>query len=112
MAIGQSPLAAKVVSTAIGLVLNFVGRRFIVFPEKQNPDWSRRTRGRRDSVTASRMLVSPVRNSLTFSGRAIPPGGFAPPLHTPGMLGRRALPRGRRAPENVSPNFELGTPVS
>jgi dolichol-phosphate mannosyltransferase len=37
--IGLSPLVAKVLSTAIGLVLNFAGRRFIVFPEKQNPDW-------------------------------------------------------------------------
>ena len=25
------------------------------------------------------------------------------------MLGRHALPAGRRAPENLSPNFELGT---
>ena len=55
------------------------------------------------------VLVSRVRNSLTFSGRGIPAGGVAPPLHTPGMLGRRALPSGRRAPENMSPNFRLGT---
>jgi glycosyltransferase involved in cell wall biosynthesis len=30
---------AKVASTAIGLVLNFAGRRYIVFPEKGRPDW-------------------------------------------------------------------------
>jgi (2Fe-2S) ferredoxin len=28
------------------------------------------------------------------------------------MLGRRALPAGRRAPENLSPDFELGTLVA
>jgi dolichol-phosphate mannosyltransferase len=37
--IGLSPLAVKVLSTGIGLVLNSLGRRFIVLPEKQNPDW-------------------------------------------------------------------------
>ncbi len=30
---------AKTISTALGLVLNFAGRRFIVFPEKTRPDW-------------------------------------------------------------------------
>jgi|GEM_PF-69289 len=33
------PALAKLLSTAIGLVLNFTGRRFFVFPEKPNPDW-------------------------------------------------------------------------
>jgi glycosyltransferase involved in cell wall biosynthesis len=36
---GTSPALAKSIATAIGLVLNFAGRRFIVFPEKPNPDW-------------------------------------------------------------------------
>jgi dolichol-phosphate mannosyltransferase len=36
---GVAPWLAKVASTAIGLVLNFAGRRFIVFPEKGRPDW-------------------------------------------------------------------------
>ena len=31
-------------------------------------------------------------------GRGIPAGCVTPPSHTPGMLGRRALPSGRRAP--------------
>jgi putative flippase GtrA len=30
---------AKLLSTAIGLVLNFSGRRFFVFPEKPDSDW-------------------------------------------------------------------------
>jgi arylsulfatase A-like enzyme/Flp pilus assembly protein TadD len=58
-----------------------------------------------------RLLVSPVRNSLTFSGRGIPSGSIAPPSNIPDILGRRALPDGRRAPENLSPNFRLGTLV-
>ena len=33
------PALAKISSTAIGLVLNFSGRRFFVFPEKPNSDW-------------------------------------------------------------------------
>ncbi len=37
--LGSAPWLAKVFSTAIGLVLNFAGRRFIVFPEKGRPDW-------------------------------------------------------------------------
>ena len=37
--LGLPPALSKLVSTAIGLVLNFVGRRFFVFPEKANPDW-------------------------------------------------------------------------
>jgi glycosyltransferase involved in cell wall biosynthesis len=39
LAMGSSPAMAKIISTAIGLVLNFAGRKFIVFPEKANPDW-------------------------------------------------------------------------
>src|ERR1700722_1017183 len=51
------------------------------------------------------MLVSCLRSSLSFSGRGLPAGGVAPPSHTPGMLGRRAWPAGRRAPENSPRNF-------
>ncbi|HEX2674800.1 MAG TPA: GtrA family protein, partial [Polyangiaceae bacterium] len=36
---GSSAFLAKIFATAIGLVLNFAGRRFIVFPEKPSPDW-------------------------------------------------------------------------
>ncbi|HWA75721.1 MAG TPA: bifunctional glycosyltransferase family 2/GtrA family protein [Polyangiaceae bacterium] len=39
VAAGMPAWLAKTVSTAIGLVLNFTGRRFIVFPEKTRPDW-------------------------------------------------------------------------
>ena len=40
VAMGMAPWLAKTVSTAIGLVLNFTGRRFIVFPDKTRPDWT------------------------------------------------------------------------
>src|SRR6478609_805594 len=36
---GLSALMAKVLATAVGLVLNFAGRRFVVFPEPPSPDW-------------------------------------------------------------------------
>jgi dolichol-phosphate mannosyltransferase len=36
---GILPVVAKILSTCIVLVLNFAGRRFIVFPETGNPDW-------------------------------------------------------------------------
>jgi dolichol-phosphate mannosyltransferase len=39
VALGMDPPLAKILSTVIGLALNFAGRRFIVFPEKPNPDW-------------------------------------------------------------------------
>ena len=42
---GLPPSIAKLVSTAIGLVLNFAGRRFFVFPEKANPDWKPQSPG-------------------------------------------------------------------
>jgi dolichol-phosphate mannosyltransferase len=39
VALGVPPALSKVTSTAIGLILNFSGRRFLVFPEKPNPEW-------------------------------------------------------------------------
>lgn len=39
IAFGMAPSISKLLSTAVGLVLNFAGRRFFVFPEKPNPDW-------------------------------------------------------------------------
>ena len=36
---GLHPVWAKTAATAMGLVLNFVGRRLLVFPEKPRPDW-------------------------------------------------------------------------
>jgi dolichol-phosphate mannosyltransferase len=39
VAIGVGSALAKIFATGIGLVLNFAGRRFMVFPEKPNPDW-------------------------------------------------------------------------
>jgi putative flippase GtrA len=30
---------AKILSTIIVFILNFTGRRFIVFPERQSPSW-------------------------------------------------------------------------
>ncbi len=39
LAAGLRPVLAKTAATAIGLVLNFAGRRLLVFPEKPRPDW-------------------------------------------------------------------------
>ncbi|HYP74524.1 MAG TPA: glycosyltransferase [Polyangiaceae bacterium] len=39
VALGLGAVLAKILATAIGLVLNFAGRRFVVFPEKASPDW-------------------------------------------------------------------------
>jgi dolichol-phosphate mannosyltransferase len=39
VAIGFDSAMAKICATGIDLVFNFAGRRFIVFPEKPNPDW-------------------------------------------------------------------------
>jgi glycosyltransferase involved in cell wall biosynthesis len=36
---GAGAGVAKALATLIGLVLNFAGRRFLVFPEKPNPEW-------------------------------------------------------------------------
>ncbi|MEP7051116.1 MAG: glycosyltransferase [Pseudomonadota bacterium] len=36
---GLRPALAKLLASGTGLVLNFSGRRFIVFPEKASPDW-------------------------------------------------------------------------
>jgi glycosyltransferase involved in cell wall biosynthesis len=45
VAVGLGAALAKMASTGIGLVLNFAGRRFLVFPEKPNPDWKPQGRG-------------------------------------------------------------------
>jgi putative flippase GtrA len=37
--IGLRDASAKIASTGLGLVLNFTGRKYVVFPEKSNPDW-------------------------------------------------------------------------
>ena len=39
VSLGSTPWLAKIGATAIGLVLNFAARRFIVFPEAPRPDW-------------------------------------------------------------------------
>jgi glycosyltransferase involved in cell wall biosynthesis len=39
VSLGSPPWLAKVCAIAIGLILNFSVRRFIVFPEAPNPDW-------------------------------------------------------------------------
>ncbi len=36
---GTEPWFAKLTATAFGLILNFAGRRFLVFPEPGRPDW-------------------------------------------------------------------------
>jgi dolichol-phosphate mannosyltransferase len=39
VSLGIPPWLAKVGATTIGLLLNFMARRFIVFPEAPSPDW-------------------------------------------------------------------------
>jgi glycosyltransferase involved in cell wall biosynthesis len=39
IAVGVAAPTAKLIATAVGLVFNFLGRRYVVFPEKPNPDW-------------------------------------------------------------------------
>ena len=41
---GMGPALAKIIATALGLVFNYAGRRFIVFPEKTRPDWKPQSR--------------------------------------------------------------------
>ena len=54
--------------------------------------------------------LAPRGESLAaFDGRCILAGCVAPSSNIPDILGRRALPSGRRAPDNMSPNFGLGT---
>ncbi len=36
---GSSPMAAKLLATGVGLILNFLARKYFVFYEKANPDW-------------------------------------------------------------------------
>jgi putative flippase GtrA len=36
---GYPPVVAKLGATALGFVVNFAGRRFLVFPEPSRPDW-------------------------------------------------------------------------
>jgi dolichol-phosphate mannosyltransferase len=38
--LGTGAAVAKTLATAVVFVLNFAGRRFLVFPEKPNPDWA------------------------------------------------------------------------
>jgi dolichol-phosphate mannosyltransferase len=39
LALGLGAVAAKMIATAAGFVLNFGGRRLFVFPEEPSPDW-------------------------------------------------------------------------
>jgi dolichol-phosphate mannosyltransferase len=42
---GSGPLAAKAMATLGGLLLNFLGRKYLVFYERGNPDWKPQTPG-------------------------------------------------------------------
>jgi glycosyltransferase involved in cell wall biosynthesis len=43
---GMALWLAKSLATALGLMLNFAARRFVVFPEPANPDWVPQSKGR------------------------------------------------------------------
>src|SRR6266478_3382700 len=54
------------------------------------------------------MLAARGESLAAFDGRCIPAGCVAPRSHTPGMLGRRALPAGRLARLGATPDFHHG----
>src|SRR5262245_17501843 len=57
-------------------------------------------------VDRHQFTLEPISKMGTaFGRRCIPSGGVAPPSHTPGMLGRRALPDGRLAALGAAPPF-------
>jgi len=41
---GIAPAGAKLSASAAGFILNFLGRKFLVFPEPANPDWAPQNR--------------------------------------------------------------------
>jgi dolichol-phosphate mannosyltransferase len=43
--LGMGAAMAKALATGVGFILNFAGRRFLVFPEKPSPDWAPQQRG-------------------------------------------------------------------
>ena len=59
-------------------------------------------------IRFQRQLVARLAEAEPPSGRGIPAGGVAPPSNTPGILGRRALPSGRRAPESGPASAKTG----
>ena len=60
-------------------------------------------------VASSRRLLQRRGESLAaFDRRCIPAGGVAPRSNTPGILGRRALPTGRLARLDATPDFHHG----
>ena len=80
--------------------------RHAVHEVRACPEGRRRLGGRRAAAARRQSppradgpdLVACPRSTSTPRGRGIPAGGVAPPSHTPGILSRRALPSGRRAP--------------
>ncbi len=63
------------------------------------------------SAGAAWALAAGGESLAAFDGRCIPAGGVAPPSHTPGMLGRRALPAGRLARLGATPDFHHRLPA-
>ena len=60
------------------------------------------------ALTAVGWLTARGESPTAFGGRCIPRGCVAPPSHTPGMLGRHALPGGRIARLGATPDFHHG----
>jgi glycosyltransferase involved in cell wall biosynthesis len=48
IAVGASPIAAKALAAALGVFLNFAGRRFVVFPERGRGPWATQVRSREE----------------------------------------------------------------
>ena len=64
--------------------------------------------GHRDAGSGFCRLAARGESQPAFDRRCIPRDGVAPPSHTPGMLGRRALPRGRLAGLGATADFHHG----
>jgi hypothetical protein len=59
-------------------------------------------------VTVLATIAARGESLAAFDGRCIPAGGVAPRSHTPGILGRRALPAWRLARLDATPDFHHG----
>ena len=61
-----------------------------------------------DPIAVSKALAARGESLAAFDGRCILAGCVAPPLNTPGILGRRALPARRLARLGATPHFHHG----
>src|SRR5450759_811319 len=76
-----------------------------------NPDFLRflwNSMGSCNELESQLLLAARGESPAAFGRRRIPPGCVAPPSNIPDILGRRALPAGRRAGLGATPDFHHG----